>query len=144
MFLILVTSCKRCFKPLNVCMVSMILSSQTPLKWAIAYENAIFCLLWFPCYVVDFGGIIQGGLNVTFATGHAGQQVTVFAGETLYADGSVKWWEDNLNDTEYRDVWTLREGRQTITSHEYFDEHLNNIQCSEICTLINEKNRTDI
>ena len=73
----------------------------------------------FPCYVVDFGGIIQGGLNVTFATGHAGQQVTVFAGETLYADGSVKWWEDNLNDTEYRDVWTLREGRQTITSHEY-------------------------
>jgi hypothetical protein len=71
------------------------------------------------CYVVDFGGIIQGGLNVTFAAGQAGQQVTVYAGETLYADGSVKWWEDNLNDTEYRDVWTLREGRQTITSHEY-------------------------
>jgi alpha-L-rhamnosidase len=71
------------------------------------------------CYVVDFGGIIQGGLNATFANGTDGGQVTIFAGETLHTDGTVKWWEDNLNDTDYRDVWTLRDGRQTITSHEY-------------------------
>ena len=71
------------------------------------------------CYVVDFGGIMQGGLNATFAGGRAGQQVTVYAGETLHPDGTVKWREDNLNDTAYRDVWTLRTGQQTITSHEY-------------------------
>ena len=71
------------------------------------------------CYVVDFGAIIQGGINATFANGKDGQQVTVFAGETLNLDGTVKWWEDNLNDTNYRDVWTLRDGQQTITSHEY-------------------------
>lgn len=71
------------------------------------------------CYVVDFGAIIQGGLNATFTNGRDGQQVSVFAGETLYPDGRVKWWEDNLNDTQYRDVWTLREGAQTVTSHEY-------------------------
>ena len=52
------------------------------------------------CYVVDFGAIIQGGINATFAAGRDGQQVTVYAGETLHPDGTVKWWEDNLNDTE--------------------------------------------
>ena len=66
------------------------------------------------CYVVDFGAIIQGGLDVTFLHGEAGQCVGVFAGEVLYADGSVKWWEDDLNDTEYRAVWTLRDGEQRI------------------------------
>eukprot|EP01052_Picozoa_sp_SAG31_P028843 SAG31_NODE_2819_length_5041_cov_10.089235_4_plen_447_part_00 len=71
------------------------------------------------CYVVDFGAIIQGGINATFEQGQSGQHVTVFAGETLQPDGSVKWWEDNLNDTEYHDVWTLRDGTQTIVSHEY-------------------------
>lgn len=59
------------------------------------------------------------GINATFIAGKDGQQVTVFAGETLRPDGTVKWWEDNLNDTEYRDIWTLREGRQTIVPHEY-------------------------
>ena len=71
------------------------------------------------CYVVDFGAIIQGGLNLTIVHGKAGQQVTVFAGEVLYDDGTVKWWEDNLNDTEFRSVWTLAQGRQTIMAHEY-------------------------
>jgi alpha-L-rhamnosidase len=71
------------------------------------------------CYVVDFGAIIQGGLDLTIVHGKAGQLVTVFAGEVLYKDGTVKWWEDNLNDTEFRAVWTLSEGRQTITAHEY-------------------------
>ena len=71
------------------------------------------------CFVVDFGAIIQGGIVATFARGKAGQQVTVFAGEVLYSDGSVKWWEDFLNDTEYRAVYTLREGEQTIESHEF-------------------------
>jgi hypothetical protein len=71
------------------------------------------------CYVVDFGAIIQGGLEVTFLHGQAGRQVSVYAGEVLHADGSVKWWEDFLNDTDYRAVWTLRDGRQTITPHEY-------------------------
>jgi hypothetical protein len=65
------------------------------------------------------GAVIQGGLNVTFAEGRAGQKVSVFAGETLHPDGTVKWQEDNLNDTEYHDVWTLRDGRQTVVSHEY-------------------------
>jgi alpha-L-rhamnosidase len=60
-----------------------------------------------------------GGLNATFTSSEAGWAVTIFAGETLYADGTVKWWEDNLNDTQYRDVWTLRAGRQTIVSHEF-------------------------
>ena len=71
------------------------------------------------CYVIDFGAIIQGGLCVTFVRGQAGQRVTVFAGEVLYADGSVKWWEDFLNDTNYRAVWTLRNGKQTIMPHEF-------------------------
>lgn len=60
------------------------------------------------CYVVDFGAIIQGGLNATFVAGVDGERVTVYAGETLYPDGTVKWWEDDLNDTEYRDVQCLR------------------------------------
>lgn len=79
--------------------------------------------------------------------GKAGQQVLVLAGEVLYPNGTVKWWEDNLNDTEFRSVTTLREGcepcslltlersgvcfnnhrrttaalhrRQTVTAHEY-------------------------
>lgn len=71
------------------------------------------------CYVVDFGAIIQGGLDVTFLHGEAGQQVSVFAGEVLYPNSTVKWWEDNLNDTDYRAVWTLRDGKQTIIPHEF-------------------------
>jgi hypothetical protein len=41
-------------------------------------------------YVVDFGRELQGGVNITFAKGVAGHQVTVKLSEELNSDGTVK------------------------------------------------------
>ncbi|WP_235018122.1 family 78 glycoside hydrolase catalytic domain [Thermomonospora echinospora] len=62
-------------------------------------------------WLVDLGREIVGGL-VLEVTGRAGQTVEVRLGEELNADGTVRYQLRAANT--YREVWTLRDGRQRI------------------------------
>ena len=80
------------------------------------------------CYVVDMGVNIQGGINITFRNGVAGQAVAVVASELLVgmngphggAAGPTGMVQPNGTDESvHYDRWTLTAGPQTVVSHEY-------------------------
>lgn len=77
------------------------------------------------CYVVDMGTIIQGGLNITFRHGAAGQRVTVIASELLVGMNGFHEWSgavqpNGTDESVHYDQWTLASAReQTIVTHEY-------------------------
>lgn len=62
-------------------------------------------------WLVDLGREIVGGLALE-VTGRAGQTVEVRLGEELNGDGTVRYQLRASNT--YREVWTLREGRQRV------------------------------
>jgi alpha-L-rhamnosidase len=62
-------------------------------------------------WLVDLGREIVGGLALE-VTGGAGDTVEVRLGEELNADGTVKYQLRATNT--YREVWTLRDGRQRV------------------------------
>ncbi|TDC45022.1 hydrolase [Actinomadura sp. KC345] len=62
-------------------------------------------------WLVDLGKEIVGGLRIS-VRGKAGQTVEVRLGEELNDDGTVK--HALRAGVTYREVWTLRDGRQTI------------------------------
>jgi alpha-L-rhamnosidase len=76
-------------------------------------------------YVVDMGTEIQGGINVTFAAGVHNLKVIVSASEELNESTSYRTIKGVNNAADdgslHRDVWTLREGRQTVLSREYIE-----------------------
>ncbi|MFF1292592.1 MULTISPECIES: family 78 glycoside hydrolase catalytic domain [unclassified Streptomyces] len=62
-------------------------------------------------WLVDLGREIVGGLSLE-VTGSAGDTVEVRLGEELNSDGTVKYQLRATNT--YREVWTLRDGKQTF------------------------------
>ena len=70
-------------------------------------------------YLVDFGRELQGGINISFVRGVAGQVLSVKLSEELLPDGSVKVPMRTGND--FADTWTLRDGAQTVMQHEYME-----------------------
>ena len=72
------------------------------------------------CYIVDMQKEIQGGINITFRHGMAGQQVYVLASETRTPTGEIL---PNGSDTSFHfDVWSLASlSEQTVVSHEYIE-----------------------
>lgn len=62
-------------------------------------------------WLVDLGREIVGGLALE-VTGAAGDTVEVRLGEELNADGTVKYQLRATNT--YREVWTLRDGKQRV------------------------------
>ncbi|GGQ30278.1 alpha-L-rhamnosidase [Actinomadura coerulea] len=62
-------------------------------------------------WLVDLGREIAGGLRLS-VRGEAGQTVEVRLGEELNADGTVR--HALRAGVTYREVWTLRDGEQTI------------------------------
>ncbi|QFG20462.1 family 78 glycoside hydrolase catalytic domain [Actinomadura sp. WMMB 499] len=62
-------------------------------------------------WLVDLGREIVGGLRLS-VRGRAGQTVEVRLGEELNDDGTVRY--DLRAQVTYREVWTLRDGRQSI------------------------------
>ena len=76
------------------------------------------------CYIVDMGTIVQGGINITFSNASAGHVVHVAASELLIGmnnlrsrTGAVE--ANGTDESLHYDEWILREGRQTVVSHEY-------------------------
>eukprot|EP01052_Picozoa_sp_SAG31_P005581 SAG31_NODE_247_length_19134_cov_12.255050_6_plen_1021_part_00 len=70
-------------------------------------------------YIIDYGRNFQGHVNVSFGSGHAGQQVTVTLGEQRTSDGVVYHAESN---NVWIDTWTLDEGgsgAESFVPHEY-------------------------
>jgi hypothetical protein len=71
-------------------------------------------------YVIDFGKNFQGHVNISFATGTAGQQVSVHLGEQLNPDGTVPTCAESGN--HWVDVWTLSgsgSAADNFVPHEY-------------------------
>ncbi|MFV2173270.1 family 78 glycoside hydrolase catalytic domain [Actinomadura sp. LOL_016] len=62
-------------------------------------------------WLVDLGREIVGGLRLS-VRGRAGQAIEVRLGEEPNDDGTVRY--DLRAQVTYREVWTLRDGRQTI------------------------------
>jgi hypothetical protein len=71
------------------------------------------------CYVIDMGKEIQGGINITFVNGTAGQLVQVTASELLLPSGVVE--KNGTDDSLHSDQWLLRTGEQTVVTHEYIE-----------------------
>ena len=74
-------------------------------------------------YVIDFGRNFQGHVNLSFAGGSAGQQVTVRLGEQLLVNGSVKYHSESNNVWDCGD-WTLsgKPGHvDNFVPHEYVE-----------------------
>jgi hypothetical protein len=71
-------------------------------------------------YLVDFGTELQGGVNLSFVNGKAGQKVVIRLAEALHPDGTVIVPMPTGNN--FTDEWTLRDGAQTsIMQHEYME-----------------------
>ena len=69
-------------------------------------------------YVIDYGRNFQGHVNISFASGAAGQQVTVRLGEQLLTNGSVKFHAESNN--QWEDQWTLSgQPGENFVPHEY-------------------------
>ena len=71
------------------------------------------------CYVMDFGLEMQGHVNLTFSSATAGHVVTVLLSEELRDDGTPRVPMFTGNNFTY--VWTLRQGAQSVTAHEYIE-----------------------
>ena len=72
------------------------------------------------CYIMDFGLEMQGGVNLTFSADTiAGHVVTVLLSEELRADGTPLVPMLTRNNFTY--VWTLRQGAQSVSAHEYVE-----------------------
>ena len=67
---------------------------------------------------VDFGRELQGGANLT-VLGTAGANITVWLSESLLDNGVVKF--PMFTGTTYKNTYTLRDGRQSISNHEYME-----------------------
>ncbi|WP_141584557.1 family 78 glycoside hydrolase catalytic domain [Actinomadura sp. WMMA1423] len=63
-------------------------------------------------WLVDLGREIAGGLSLAVRGGKAGQTVEVRLGEELNGDGTVRY--ALRAGVTYREIWTLRDGDQTI------------------------------
>eukprot|EP01065_Artemidia_motanka_P024845 TRINITY_DN29764_c0_g1_i1.p1 TRINITY_DN29764_c0_g1~~TRINITY_DN29764_c0_g1_i1.p1 ORF type:complete len:1083 (+),score=269.43 TRINITY_DN29764_c0_g1_i1:53-3250(+) len=68
-------------------------------------------------WLIDMGHEVQGGLEVTFPDGLDGQRVEVRLSEELTPSGRAM--VPMRTGNEYRTVWTLRNGTQRFTHHEF-------------------------
>ena len=75
-----------------------------------------------PSLVVDFVQEFQGGLVLSTQAGVAGQRVKIVAGELLgvHTPGQGDYTGEAVSQSwGYEFTWTLRDGPQTITQHNY-------------------------
>ena len=115
--------------PVNVCAAPSSFTQPPPPPLSHAGDSSNKNATTTYCYVVDMGEIIQGGLNITFASARAGQQVAVIASELLAGmndgvgaplTGAVQ--PNGTDQSVHYDVWELANGElgpQTVVSHEY-------------------------
>jgi hypothetical protein len=77
-------------------------------------------------YIIDFGRVFQGGIDITFNRGMDGQSVVVRFAEHMFRNGSLEsvvYHQPTGPKTKivnrWVETWTLADGQQVISTHEY-------------------------